>query len=139
MAILKKMGLKKARYRVHPSINSDWVHAFLDQDFYVRDTQNLADSLHRSSLVIGSNSTVLLESLIQGVNYIAFDPKDEKGINMSGYTSVPPFDGSEEKLMMCTTEEELEKMLGFNAMTDYSLVHEFIQDFDLTVLKELIK
>lgn len=138
-SVLKKLGLKKARYRVHPSINSDWVHAFLDQDFYVRDTQNLTNSLARTSLVIGSNSTVLLESLIQGVNYIAFDPKEENGVNMSGYKSVPPFDGSEEKLMMCYNEEELEKMLRCNAMTDYSLVREFIQDFDVTVLKELIK
>lgn len=137
--VLKKLGIKKARYRAHPSINRDWVHAFLDQDFYVQDTQTLTDSLSRSSLVIGSNSTVLLESLIQGVNYIAFDPKEENGVNMSGYKSVPPFDGSEEKLMMCNNEEELEKMLRFNALTDYSLVHEFIQDFDVTVLKELIK
>lgn len=138
-SVLKKLGIKSARYRVHPSINRDWVRAFLDQDFYVCDTQTLTDSLARTSLVIGSNSTVLLESLIQGVNYIAFDPKEENGVNMSGYKSVPPFDGSEKKLMMCYDEAELEKMLRFNAMTDYSLVHEFIQDFDLTVLKELIK
>lgn len=138
-SVLKKLGLKKARYRVHPSINRDWVHAFLDHDFYVCDTQTLTDSLNRTSLIIGANSTVLLESLIQGVNYIAFDPKEENGVNMSGFKSVPPFDGSEEKLMICYDEDELEKMLRFNAMTDYSLVHEFIQDFDLTALKEIIK
>jgi hypothetical protein len=138
-SVLKKLGIKRARYRVHPSINRDWVHAFLDQDFYVCDTQTLTDSLARTSLVIGSNSTVLLEALIQGVNYIAFDPKEENGVNMSGYKSVPPFDGSEEKLMMCYEEDELEKMLRCNPLTDYSLVHEFIQDFDVTVLKEIIK
>lgn len=138
-SVLKKLGIKTARYRPHPSINSDWVHAFLDQNFYVSDTEPLTDSLNHTSLVIGANSTVLLESLIQGVNYIAFDPKEENGVNMSGFKSVPPFDGSEEKLMMCYDEAELEKMLRCNAMTDYSLVHEFIQDFDATVLKELIK
>ncbi len=137
--VLKKLGVKKARYRAHPSINKDWVYAFLDQDFYIRDTESLSDSLRHSSLVIGSNSTVLLDTLIQGVNYIAFDPKEENGVNMSGYKSVPPFDGSEEKLMICYDEAELEKMLRFNAMTDYTLVHEYIQDFDLTVLKEIIK
>jgi hypothetical protein len=75
---------------------------------------------------------------MHGVNYIAFDPKDENGVNMSGYKSVPPFDGSEEKLMLAQNEAELEKMIVDNVMTKYSLVHDFIQDFDLSVLKELI-
>jgi hypothetical protein len=75
---------------------------------------------------------------MHGVNYIAYDPKDENGVNMSGYKSVPPFDGSEEKLMMRETEVELEKMIKGNAITDYTLVHDYIQDFDLSVLKDLI-
>lgn len=136
--ILQKLGIKKARYRSHPSINQQWVHSCLDPDFYVFDTEALSTSLQRSSLVIGSNSTVLLEALLQGVNYVAFDPKDEQGVNMSGYTSAPPFDGSEQKLMMAENEMELEKMLKANAMTDYSLVHDFIQELDLSVLKKLI-
>jgi len=136
--VLKKMGVKKARYRAHPTINKEWVYAFLDHDFYIRDTEILSTSLNRSSLVIGSNSTVLLESLMHGVNYVAFDPKEESGINMSGYKAVPPFDGSEEKLMLSNDESELEYMLKSNAITDYSLVHDFIQDFDLTVLKDII-
>lgn len=138
-SVLKKMGIKKVRYRPHPSINKDWVHAFLDQEFFIRDNELLTDSLQRSSLVIGANSTVLLDSLIQGVNYIAFDPKDENGINLSGYKAVPPFDGSEKKLMISNDEAELEELLRSNAMTDYSLVHEYIQDFDLSVLNEIIK
>lgn len=137
-SVLKRLGLKKARYRTHPTINKEWVHAFLDQDFYICDTEPLSTSLNRSSLVIGSNSTVLLEALIHGVNYIGFDPKQENDVNMSGYKSVPPFDGTEEKLMLSDNEEDLEKMIRSNAMTDYSLVHEYIQDFDLSVLKEII-
>ena len=135
---LQKLGVKKARYRSHPSINQQWIHSFLDQDFYVFDTEALPTSLQRASLVIGSNSTVVLEALMQGVNYLAFDPKDEQGKNMSGYKSVPPFDGSEEKLMMAENEMELEKMIKGNAITEYSLVHDFIQEFDLSVLKHLI-
>ncbi|WP_264553430.1 hypothetical protein [Flavobacterium sp. N2038] len=138
-SVLKKLGVKKARYRVHPSINKEWVHAFLDHTFYVRDDETLVMSLNRSSLVIGSTSTVLLDSLIQGVNYIIFEPKEEDQVNMTGFKMVPPFDGSEEKLMVANDEIELEKMLHFNAVTDYSLVQDYVQDFDLTVLKELIK
>ena len=137
-SVLKKMGIKKVRYRPHPSLNRDWVHAFLDQTFFIRDSETLTASLNRSSLVIGANSTVLLESLIQGVNYIAFDPKDENGVNMSGFKAVSPFDGSEEKLMLSNDESELEYLLKSNAMTDYSLVHDFIQDLDLSILKDLI-
>jgi hypothetical protein len=133
-----RLGVKKVRYRSHPSINKKWVHSFLDPNFYVCDTDALTTSLNKSSLVIGANSTVVLEALIQGVNYIAFDPKDEHGVNMSGYTAVPPFDGTEEKLMMADDEFELEKMMRANAMTDYSMIHDFIQDVDLTPLKDII-
>jgi hypothetical protein len=136
--VLLRLGIKKARYRAHPSINKKWIQSFLDPNFYQLDTDALTTSLNKSSLVIGANSTVVLEALMQGVNYIAFDPKDEHGVNMSGYKSVPPFDGTEGKLMMAENESELEKMIKANAMTDYSMVHDFIQDFDLTPLKDII-
>lgn len=138
-SVLKKIGVKKARYRPHPSIDKKWVHAFLDQDFYISDNEPLKDSLNRSSLVIGATSTVLLESLISGVNYIVFEPKDQEGINMAGFKLVPPFDGTDEKVMIANDEDELEKMLRYNAMTEYSLVHDYIQSFDLSILKDLIK
>jgi hypothetical protein len=136
--VLKKLGIRKARYRTHPTMNKDWVHAFLDQNFYIQDTEALETSLSKASLVIGVNSTLLLESLIQGVNYILFDPKQKDGVNLLGYKSVPPFDGSDDKLMIAEDEIELEKMIKSNAQTDYSLVHDYIQDFDLSVLKDLI-
>ncbi|PZX92487.1 hypothetical protein DOS84_15320 [Flavobacterium aquariorum] len=138
-SVLKKIGIKKARYRPHPSIDKKWVHAFLDQDFYISDNEPLKDSLNRSSLVIGATSTVLLESLINGVNYIVFEPKDQEGINMAGFKLVPPFDGTDEKVMIANDEDELEKMLRYNAMSEYSLVHDYIQSFDLSILKDLIK
>ncbi|TCN56366.1 hypothetical protein D0809_14625 [Flavobacterium circumlabens] len=137
--VLKKLGVKKARYRPHPSIDKQWVHAFLDQDFFICDNESLEDSLKHSSLVIGATSTVLLESLVNGVNYLVFEPKEENNINMAGLKLVPPFDGSDEKVMIACNEDELEKMLRFNALTDYSLVRDYIQDFDISILKELIK
>lgn len=136
--VLKRLGVKKARYRVHPAMNKQWVHAFLDPGFYIIDDENLSVSLSRTSLVIGATSTVLLESLINGLNYIVFEPKDEEGLGLLNFKLVPPFDGSEEKVMMANDEDELEKMLRYNAMTDYSLVHDYIQDFDPAVLKEII-
>lgn len=137
--VLEKLGVKQVRYRTHPSINKDWVHAFLDQNFYVIDKQELVNSIKRSSLVIGATSTMLLESLIYGVNYIVFEPKDNENVNMAGFELVPPFDGSEKKLMIAREEDELENMLRNNVKTDYSLLHDYIQDFDPSILKELIK
>jgi len=136
--VLKSIGVKRSRYRVHPSINKQWVHKFLDNSFYIQDNENLNDSLNRSSLVIGSTSTVLLEALIAGVNYIVFEPM-KNNITMLGCKPVPPFDGSEEKVMLCRTEHELEKMLKDNARTDYTLVNDYIEEFDLSVLKDIIK
>ena len=136
--VLAKLGIKNARYRPHPTINKKWIKPFLDPDFYILDNEPLELSLKKSSLVIGANSTIVLEALMQGINYIAFDPKDEGGLNMTGYKSVPPFDGSEEKLVMATNEEELEKYIKDSKMTDYSLVHDFIQNLDLSIIKQLI-
>ena len=137
-SVLKKLGVKKARYRTHPTISKQWVHAFLDHDFYIQDNEQINASLNRSSLLIGSTSTLVLESLLHGVNYIVYEPVDEDGHYMTNDKLVPPFDGSEKKLMIANDEPELEKMLKANAMTDYSLVHDYIQDLDLTILKELI-
>jgi hypothetical protein len=136
--VLKKLGVKKARYRTHPTMDKKWVHSFLDQDFYTCDNDTLENSLNKTSLVIGTNSTLVLESLIHGVNYILFNPKNENGINMAGHKSVPPFDGSEEKLVVVNTEDDLYNALKNNALTNYDLVNDYIQDYDLSVLKELI-
>lgn len=138
-SVLSKLGIKKARYRVHPSTDKQWIHAFLDQDFYVADDGALNSALDRSSLVIGSTSTVLLEALIRGVNYVAFEPTDENGLNLLNYKCVPPFDGTEKKLIIANNEQDLGKLLKENAMTEYSLVHDYMQDTDLTILGRLIK
>ncbi|AXB55381.1 hypothetical protein [Flavobacterium fluviale] len=137
--VLKKLGIKKAKYRPHPSVNKEWIHAFLDHDFYICDQEDLQTSLDKSTLVIGSTSTVLFEALMNGVNYVVFEPKDENGINMAAFKTVPPFDGSEKKIVIANDETELEKVLKFNAVTDYNVIFEYIQDFDEDVLKELIK
>jgi len=137
-AVLKKLGIKKARYRVHPSIDSNWIYSFLDKNFYIKDSAYLTISLNKASLVIGSTSTVLLESLMQGVNYLVFEPHDDEGINMCGYKAVPPFDGSEKRLGVANSEYELEELLRSNVVADYTMIHDYIQDLDLTVIKDLI-
>lgn len=136
--ILKKRGVKKARYRLHPTLNRSWVHPFVDPSFYIQDTEPLQTSLKKTTLVIGATSTVLLEALIYGVNYIVFEPKDEDGLNLLNTSLVPPFDGSDPKLKIANDDLELENLIRSNALTDYTIVHDYIQDFDLSVLKEIL-
>lgn len=136
--VLEKLGVSKARFRVHPSINRNWIYSFVDQNFYSVDTASLHDSLNRTSLVIGATSTVFLEALIHGVNYIVYEPKDEKGLSMLNTTLVPPFDGSDTKVQTADDEYQLERKLVEKALTDYTIVHDYIQDFDISVLKEIL-
>lgn len=137
-SVLKKLGVKKARYRVHPAVNKKWIHKFLSPNFYIQDTQPLDVSLNRSSLLIGATSTLLLESLIHGVNYILFEPTDEQGRNLLNYKNVPPFDGTDKKVTFAENENCLEEILKANALTDYSLVHDYIQELDTNIIKQLI-
>jgi len=136
--VLEKLGVSKARFRVHPSINRNWIYSFLDQNFYGIDTSSLDDSFKKTSLVIGATSTVFLEALIRGVNYIVYEPKNEEGLSMLNTTLVPPFDGSDSKVKTAHNEYDLEKLLSEKALTDYTIVHDYIQDFDLSVLKEIL-
>jgi len=136
--VLTKLGVKKARYRVHPSLNKAWIKSFLDQKFYILDEEPLESSLSKTSLVIGATSTLFLESLIYGVNYIVFEPKDEEGMNMLNTTLVPPFDGSDPKVMVAHHASELSQMIKENVMNDFSIVRDYIQPFDISCLKDLI-
>lgn len=136
--VLEKFGVSKAKFRVHPSINRNWIYNFLDQNFYEVDKANLTESLKNASLVIGATSTVLLEALIHGVNYVVYEPKKENELNMINLPLVPPFDGSDEKIKIAHSDHDLEKLLEEKALTDYTIVHDYIQDFDLSVLKEIL-
>src|SRR5690606_41685381 len=49
--VLKKLGVKNVRYRLHPTLNRSWVHPFLDPSFYTQDTESLDASLNRTTLV----------------------------------------------------------------------------------------
>lgn len=136
--VLQKLGIKKARFRPHPSINMEWVWKFIDHKFYIKDTDPLQESLSKSTLVIGSVSTVILESLINGVNYINFDPLDSEQNNLIGTKQAPPFDGSDPKLVRASTEDELLYILKNNIKIDYTFVNDYIQNLDLSILKQLI-
>jgi len=107
---LAELGVKRARLRLHPSESAVWYRRFIDDDFYVIDRAPLDHSLSRASLVIGPTSTVFVESLIKGVNYLVYEPA-LAGRDVMNYPLVPPFDGTERGVPVANDERGLAVLL----------------------------
>ena len=110
--ILKKFNINNVRLRLHPSENPNWYKRYIDNDFFKIDGENLKNSLEKSSLVIGPSSTVLLESIYYGVNYVVFEPTNDNGNSIINEEIVPPFDGSVEGIPVAKNENQLENILA---------------------------
>jgi hypothetical protein len=122
---LKNKGVKKVRFRPHPSENAVWFLKFIDNDFFIEDKALLNDSLTRSTLVIGPTSTVFLESLIKGVNYLVYEPLIND-LDLGGYKLVPPFDNSNSKVPVAHSLDSLNKMLDNEQKNDVTIIDEYI-------------
>lgn len=135
---LKLLGVKKARLRVHPSENVNWYLKFIDRDFFVADKESLVDSLKKSTLVIGPTSTVFLESIYYGVNYLVYEPT-VNNINFSDYLSVPPFDGSDPKVPVANNETDLKKLLIEKTIVDKTVFNDYVSmPFNVNRITDLI-
>lgn len=134
-SVLQKMGVKHARLRVHPSVRKDWIMKFVDKKFYTIDTTSLQQSLHASSLVIGPTSTVWLESILAGVNYLVYEPELDGNENRL----VPPFDGSDALMDVAFSEDSLYNMVKEKYMLDTKIVRKYIDPFEFKKVFEIIK
>ncbi|OGR69965.1 MAG: hypothetical protein A2089_11470 [Elusimicrobia bacterium GWD2_63_28] len=108
---LEAAGVKRARLRLHPSESAAWYKSFLGGDFYIFDTEPLAASLKRATLVVGPTSTVFIEALMAGVSYLVYEPA-VGGRDLTNYPLVPPFDGSEPGAPRAGTPEELAEFIA---------------------------
>jgi hypothetical protein len=136
--VLKKIGVKKVRFRVHPSENSDWYFKYINKDFFVLDKSNIHESLKKSSLVIGSTSTVFLESIYNGVNYVIYEPS-VNDFDLINFKLVPPFDGSDSRIPVAKNEDELINILKNKISVDKSFFSDYIKtDFDISFMKNII-
>ena len=139
-SVLKKNGVKNVRLRPHPSENIDWYYKFIDEEFFKRDNINIADSLKKSTLVIGGTSTVFLESLISGVNYVVYEPEIENKKLLDGFVAFPPFDGTNKKVPVAKTEIELNHIIENKIKVDNKVISELINPkFEFNKVIELIK
>ncbi|BFM42306.1 hypothetical protein CFS9_09470 [Flavobacterium sp. CFS9] len=137
--VLEKLGVKKVRLRPHPSENIDWYHKYIEKDFFVFDTDDLKTSLTNSSLVIGGTSTTFLEALIEGVNYVVYEPLIEDTL-IDGFYPVAPFDRSEKKVPVARSEEELEEILTKKVFVDLTILNDYIsKEFKTDAVLNLLK
>lgn len=133
--VLQKAGVKHARLRVHPSVDKSWIMDYVDNVFYSIDTLPLNQSLDKATLVLGPTTTVWLESLLNGVNYLVYEPK----LNGAKSLLVPPFDGSDNCLQIAHDEQELYSMIKSKYVLDQSIIHRYIQPFDFSKVAGLLK
>jgi hypothetical protein len=135
---LEKLNIKSARLRVHPSENSSWYMKYMDNDFFKIDHENLNVALEKASLVIGPASTVLLESIYKGINYIVFEPS-KNNIDLINFPIVPPFDGSDKRLPVAKDEIELSYIIKNKVQIDISIFNDYIKTpFNAEFIKEII-
>jgi hypothetical protein len=95
--------------------------------------------LGAASLVIGPTSTVFVEAIYHGVNYLFYEPQENK-IDIMENPLVPPFDGSDAKLPTATNEEELSAMIKNKTMMDKTIFNDYIKTpFDIDFVKDIIE
>ncbi|OGS06589.1 MAG: hypothetical protein A2270_11870 [Elusimicrobia bacterium RIFOXYA12_FULL_51_18] len=135
---LEKAGVRQARLRLHPSESERWYRRFVDEKFFVPDREGLCASLTRSTLVIGPTSTVFLESLLAGVNYVIYEPA-AGNMDLVNYPLVPPFDGTEQGIPAAQTEEALEKILNTRSCVSPAVLGGYIKNpFDLSFIEKIV-
>ena len=135
--VLRSLGISRARLRPHPAESPLWYQEFIDNNFWSIDTEPLPESLQKSSLLIGPMSTVFIEAICNGVNYVIFEANDEY-YNPAGYLNLQPqcpFDGSDPRIPVARTETELVNIMNSRCAVEPSCLGDYIRPkFDPTVI-----
>ena len=123
----KKIGVKKVKVRFHPGEINDGYFKFLDPDFFDIDRNNLQTSLGKASLVIGPTSSVFIDAIYHGVNYLVYEPLLTLNKDLFENPIVFPFDGSDERIVVAYNEEQLLEFLKEKRMHDLSFWPDYVQ------------
>lgn len=131
-SVLKSLGVSSVKLRPHPSESISWYYKFIDKNFFqADDNKNISDSLKQASLVIGPTSTVLLDALMNGVNYLVFEPAEDK-IDLINFPLVTPFDKSDPRVSVSFNEAELKKAILNHDVANPAILEDYIQkEFDV--------
>lgn len=136
--VLKHNGVMHARLRPHPHVNKEWLSEYIDKDFYTIDREDLMVSLNKATMCIGPTSSTMIESLMSGVSYLAYEPGD--GMHtITGDAMVPPFSKEYSLLKAAYNEQELADMIINNYKPDANqLLNDFLQPFKPQVIKQIL-
>lgn len=131
---LKKIGVKRAVLRPHPSENYKWYAKFMDKDFYELDSNNLNDTLENTSFIVAPISTVIIDAVNRNIPYYPFL------INKEGnYVEdiVPPFNDS--TMPTSDTVEQLIDRLKAKEYVDKRYFEGYIdKKFDVNKIVDVI-
>lgn len=126
---LKELGVTKAKLRLHPSELKSFYEDNLPDDFFVIDESSINDALTNASLVFGPTSTMVLDAIKAGKNYILFDPIFD-GLTLEGMPLVQPFTG-ESFIKLSNSFEAMKnnidnpsENIDFNKLNAFFKVHE---------------
>ena len=137
--VLRSLGVDSVRIRTHPGENPEWYYQYINEDFFILDKLNLKKSIDDSTLIIGPTSTVFLESIYYGKNYLVYEP-GVYGFDLFNHKLFPPFDGSENKIPIAKNEDELIQLIKDKAVVDRSILSDYIKTpFDLEIIKKKIQ
>ena len=136
---LEQIGVSSVRLRPHPSENAEWYTNFIDIKFFQIDKESLSNSLKKSSLVIGPTSTVFLESLLTGVNYLVFEPFLPNGNSFDNIPIVPPFNGSDTRIPCAHDLSSISRILSSKLKVDPSVLNDYCEsDFSIHQILEIL-
>lgn len=137
--ILKRFGVRTVRFRPHPAENPNWYFKHIDKNFFKLDLSPLQEAIQQSSLVIGNSSTTFLDTMYYGVNYIMYEPSVGNFPWGAKYRSVNPFDGSDPRVPVAKSEEDLLYILNNKIRIEPSAFNDYVKTpFDISFMKKLI-
>lgn len=137
--VLTSNGVTKVKFRPHPGRSVEWYMRHVDTNFFSPDMRSLKEAIVESSMLIGPPSTLMLESIYYGKNYLVYNPIDNKGKELNGHKPVPPFDGEDILLPVATNEEQFQSLLDKKVVDSIGVLSEYIKTpFNISFMKGMI-
>lgn len=136
--VLTSLGVQQVRLRPHPSENADWYMSFFSDKFFTIDSDTLDLSLAKSSLVVGPISTVIIDSICNGVNYTLFEPV-ESGKNILGCVTASPLDTLGDGFPWAKSTEDLSRLIQHRLAISTNVAQNICKvPFDSSELRSII-
>ncbi len=133
--VLKNLGFNRAKLRLHPSENPKWYLKYIDKDFYFIDKDDLKTSIQKAEMVIGYVSTVILDTVLNGVPYYVYNINKE--IDPNADNLVPPFVNN---MPVASSQLELEKnIINKRCVLSQHLEGYIASSFDINSIVQFFK